>query len=67
MTGGSAKTGDQKRAERLKAALRDNLERTTELIGTQGVYNMTKDDHSGFDERGRVLIAVKDGGWTLAK
>ncbi|NMG16362.1 ABC transporter substrate-binding protein [Aromatoleum bremense] len=50
-----------------RAALRDNLERTTELIGTQGVYNMTKDDHSGFDERGRVLIAVKDGGWTLAK
>lgn len=50
-----------------RAALRDNLERTTELVGTQGVYNMTKDDHSGFDERGRVLIAVKDGGWTLAK
>ncbi|MCK0511673.1 ABC transporter substrate-binding protein [Aromatoleum buckelii] len=50
-----------------RAALRDNLERTSELIGTQGVYNMTKDDHSGFDERGRVLIAVKDGGWTLAK
>ncbi|NMG54301.1 ABC transporter substrate-binding protein [Aromatoleum aromaticum] len=50
-----------------RAALRDSLEQTTELIGTQGVYNMTKDDHSGFDERGRVLIAVKDGGWTLAK
>ncbi|MCK0506550.1 ABC transporter substrate-binding protein [Aromatoleum anaerobium] len=50
-----------------RAALRDSLEQTTELVGTQGVYNMTKDDHSGFDERGRVLIAVKDGGWTLAK
>ncbi|WP_332670937.1 ABC transporter substrate-binding protein [Aromatoleum sp.] len=50
-----------------RAALRDSLERTQELVGTQGVYNMTKDDHSGFDDRGRVLIAVKDGGWTLAK
>ena len=51
--------------EAFRVALRDALEQTTELIGTQGVYNMTPEDHSGFDERGRVLITVKDGQWRL--
>lgn len=50
-----------------RAALRDALEATRELIGTQGTYNMTAADHSGFDERGRVLITVKDGTWRLLK
>lgn len=50
-----------------RAALRDALENTKELVGTQGVYNMTPADHSGFDERGRVMIQVKDGKWTLIK
>jgi branched-chain amino acid transport system substrate-binding protein len=48
-----------------RAALRDALETTRELVGTQGVYNMTPADHSGFDDRGRVLIGVKDGNWRL--
>ena len=50
-----------------RAALRDALEATRELVGTQGVYNMTAEDHSGFDERGRVLITVKDGNWRLLR
>ena len=50
-----------------RAALRDALETTHELVGTQGVYNMTPADHSGFDERGRVLITVKDGNWRLLR
>jgi len=50
-----------------RTALRDALETTHELVGTQGVYNMTPADHSGFDERGRVLIGVKDGNWRLLK
>jgi branched-chain amino acid transport system substrate-binding protein len=50
-----------------RSALRDTLEQTKELVATQGVYNMTPDDHSGFDERGRELITVKDGTWRLAK
>ena len=50
-----------------RAALRDALEGTRELVGTQGVYNMSPADHSGFDERGRVLITVKDGNWRLLK
>jgi branched-chain amino acid transport system substrate-binding protein len=50
-----------------RAALRDALESTRELVGTQGVYNMSAADHSGFDERGRVLITVKDGTWRLLR
>mgnify|MGYP001485172527 CR=1 FL=1 len=50
-----------------RVALRDALENVKDLVGTQGVYNMTPDDHSGFDQRGRVLITVKDGNWTLLK
>jgi len=50
-----------------RSALRDALEGTSELAGTQGVYNITPDDHSGFDNRGRVLITVKNGKWKLLK
>lgn len=50
-----------------RAALRTALENSKNVIGTQGVYNMTAADHSGFDERGRVLIVVKNGAWTLLK
>ncbi|TEA76891.1 ABC transporter substrate-binding protein [Allopusillimonas ginsengisoli] len=50
-----------------RSALRDALEKTHELVATQGVYNMSADDHSGFDDRGRELITVKDGEWRLIK
>jgi branched-chain amino acid transport system substrate-binding protein len=48
-----------------RAALRDALEATKELVGTQGVYNMTPQDHAGFDKRGRELMTLKNGVWTL--
>jgi len=48
-----------------RAALRDALEATKELVGTQGVYNMTPQDHAGFDKRGRELMTLKNGAWTL--
>ncbi|PLC55859.1 branched-chain amino acid ABC transporter substrate-binding protein [Pollutimonas nitritireducens] len=50
-----------------RSALRDALEKTRELVATQGVYNITAEDHSGFDDRGRELITVKDGEWRLVK
>ena len=50
-----------------RSALRDAIEQVKELPATQGVYNMTAADHSGFDERGRELITVKNGQWTLLK
>ena len=59
----SAKPG----TPQFRAALRTALENTKNLAGTQGVYNMTPADHSGFDARGRVMIIVKNGKWTLLK
>lgn len=50
-----------------RTALRDALEQVKEVPATQGVYNLTAADHSGFDERGRELITVSGGKWTLVK
>lgn len=50
-----------------REALRDALESTKEVAGTQGVYNMSPSDHSGFDKRGREMIIVKNGQWKLLK
>jgi branched-chain amino acid transport system substrate-binding protein len=46
-----------------RSALRDALEQTKELVGTQGVYNMSPQDHSGFDRRGRELMQLRNGVW----
>jgi branched-chain amino acid transport system substrate-binding protein len=48
-----------------RASLRDALESIRELVATQGVYNMSAQDHSGFDQRGRVMMTLKDGAWQL--
>ena len=54
-------------SKEFRAALRDALEQTHELVGTQGVYNMSAQDHSGFDKRGRELITVNRGSFVLLK
>ncbi len=50
-----------------RAALRDALEQTHELVGAQGVFNMTPQNHNGMDARARVMMTVKNGRWTLAQ
>lgn len=50
-----------------RAALRDALEQTKELVGVQGVFNMTPQNHNGMDVRARVMMTVKNGRWTLAQ
>ena len=50
-----------------RRALRDALENVHDVIGTHGVYNMTEKDHSGLDDRARVLVVVKNGDWRLLK
>jgi len=50
-----------------RAALRDALEATKEVVGTHGVYNMTTTDHLGFDQRARVMLQINDGKWVLEK
>jgi branched-chain amino acid transport system substrate-binding protein len=44
-----------------RVALRDALEATKGVVCTQGVVNMTPQDHSGFAQHARVLVTVKDG------
>jgi branched-chain amino acid transport system substrate-binding protein len=53
--------------EAFRQALRDKLESTRELVGVNGVYNMNARDHGGLDQRGRVLIEVKNARWTFVK
>ena len=37
--------------EAFRVALRDDLEKTHDLVGTHGVYSMTPTNHNGMDER----------------
>ncbi len=48
-----------------RSALRDALEKEREVIGTQGVFNMSATNHNGMDDRARVLVIVKDGKFRL--
>jgi len=48
-----------------RIALRDALENIKNLPGNAGVFNMTAADHSGLDERARVIVRVEDGKWVL--
>ena len=50
-----------------RVALRDSLENVRNLTITQGVMTMTPTDHSGLDQRSRVMVTVEDGKWKLAK
>ena len=51
--------------EEFRSALRDNLEKTHDLVGTHGVYSMTPTNHNGMDDRARVLVQAVDGQWKL--
>ncbi|RDE48963.1 MAG: branched-chain amino acid ABC transporter substrate-binding protein [Candidatus Accumulibacter meliphilus] len=50
-----------------RKALRDSLEATTNLTGAHGVFNMSAQDHLGFDQRSRVMVEIVDGNWLLVK
>jgi branched-chain amino acid transport system substrate-binding protein len=51
--------------EAFRVALRDALERERDVVGTQGVFNMSPTNHNGMDERARVLVTVRDGKFRL--
>lgn len=51
--------------EAFRSALRDALEQEKEVVGCQGVFNMSATNHNGMDERARVLVTVKDGRFRL--
>lgn len=58
---GGAKPGTAE----FRAALRDALEQSKEVVGTQGVFTMSATDHNGMDDRARVPVVVRDGKFRL--
>ena len=48
-----------------RAALRDGIENSKEIVALHGVYNFTATDHAGLDKRGRVLVKIVNGKWVL--
>ena len=48
-----------------RAALRNALESEREVIGCQGVFNMSATNHNGMDERARVLVTIQGGHFRL--
>lgn len=50
-----------------RAALRDALEGTKNVIGAHGIFNMSPTDHLGLDARSRVMVQVVNGSWKLLK
>ncbi|NNM75232.1 ABC transporter substrate-binding protein [Enterovirga aerilata] len=48
-----------------RAALRDALEGLKDVVYSQGVVTMTKDDHVGQDKRARVMVTIENGAWKL--
>ncbi|MQR00561.1 ABC transporter substrate-binding protein [Glaciimonas soli] len=48
-----------------RAALRDSIEAIKNLPVSHGIINMTPTDHSGFDQRSRVMVEIVNGKWKL--
>jgi branched-chain amino acid transport system substrate-binding protein len=50
-----------------RAALRDAIVSTKELVGTHGVYNFKPGATFGADERARVIVKLDKGQWKLVQ
>lgn len=50
-----------------RAAIRDQLEKTQNLTGVSGVFNITPQDHNGLGEDSMVLVQIQNGQWKLLK
>jgi len=52
-------------SKEFRAALRDALEGLKNVAGAHGVFNVTPQDHLGFDQRAAVMVQIRNGGWVL--
>ncbi len=48
-----------------KAKVRDEIEKTKNLVGTTGVFNMSPTDHLGLDLSAFKMLEIKNGDWVL--
>ncbi|SPB14216.1 branched-chain amino acid ABC transporter substrate-binding protein [Caballeronia novacaledonica] len=49
-----------------REALRAAIEETKNLPASHGIFNMSPNDHSGLDQRARVMVEIVGGKWKLA-
>ncbi|HTZ00049.1 MAG TPA: ABC transporter substrate-binding protein [Rhodocyclaceae bacterium] len=54
-------------SKEFRKALRDALEGTRNVVGANGIFNMSAQDHLGFDQRSRVMVKIENGAWKLVK
>jgi branched-chain amino acid transport system substrate-binding protein len=50
-----------------REALRTALENLKDLRSTQGVYNLTPENHQGLDQRARVMAQIRNGTWQIVQ
>lgn len=60
---GKAKPGTPE----FREAVRGAIEKTSKLVGTNGVYTISANDHAGYDPKAIVLIQVENNHWKLVK
>ncbi|WP_250514296.1 ABC transporter substrate-binding protein [Caballeronia sp. INDeC2] len=49
-----------------REALRAAIEETKNLAASHGIFNMSPNDHSGLDQRARVMVEIVGGKWKLS-
>ncbi|SAK92076.1 extracellular ligand-binding receptor [Caballeronia ptereochthonis] len=49
-----------------REALRAAIEETRNLPASHGIFNMSPNDHSGLDQRARVMVEIVGGKWKLS-
>ena len=54
-------------SKEFRAALRDALEKSRDVVGAHGVYNLSAQDHVGLDQRSRVMVVIEQGAWKLVQ
>jgi branched-chain amino acid transport system substrate-binding protein len=57
--------GGEPGTKAFRTALRNALEATKNLSVSNGVVNMSKNDHLGLDQRARVIVKIVNGAWQL--
>ncbi len=50
-----------------RRALRDALEATKNVAGAHGIFNLSANDHQGFDQRARVMVTIQNNTWKLIR
>ena len=53
--------------EMIRSNLRDNLERLKGVVGQNGIFNYSENDHIGLAEGCYVPVVVQGGKWRLYK